>query len=332
MPIIKLSKHMMTVRRFWKEISLVLGLVILYRDSFFSRFFQDDFILLEIAKTRGLFEPIPNFPYRPVSIQIFYSLSRDPFVLHSLMFLFFLLGLYFVYKLTKDRFVVFLLAFNISLFPLFYWVATSYFSLAFFFVFAALYFNNIFLFVLGLLTNELVVVFPLLLLLWSWFKNKIEAKKLLPFFAVTAVYLPLRIFFIPFPQVVDYKLDFSLKFFATARWYALRIFNLPEGIRNQNIILVLFVALVLLVILNFKRLNLKLLVFAVLWFFIGALPFFFLPGHMSAYYLTIALFGPMLFLSSLIKKFRILFLSVYLIMAFLGLEFLKTSHWIILKP
>lgn len=322
---------MMTVRKYWKEISLVFGLIILYRDSFFARFFQDDFILLEIAKTRGFLEPIPNFPYRPIAIQFFYSLSRDPFVLHSLMFLFFLGGLYFVYKLTKDRFVVYLLAFNISLFPLFYWVATSYFSLAFFFVFAALYFNNIFLFILGLLTNELVVVFPILLLLWSWFKNQINIKKLLPFFIVSAIYLPLRVFFIPFPKAADYAIEIS-KFIPTFRWYVLRVFNLPEGIRNNNLILVLFGVLVLLVMLNFKHLNFKLLIFGVLWFFVGALPFFFLPNHMSAYYLTIALFGPMIFLSKLIKKFKVLFIVVYGLMAVLGLEFLKTSHWIILKP
>jgi hypothetical protein len=323
---------MMILRKYWKGISLVIGLVILYRDVFLSRFFQDDFILLNIAKTRGLLEPIPNFPYRPLAIQFFYSISPDPFILHSLMFLFFLGGLYFVYKLTKDWFVVYLIAFNISLFPLFYWVATSYFSLAFFFVFAALYFNSLILFILGLLSNELVVVFPFIFLLWSWFKNKIEIKKLLPFFAVSAIYLPLRIFLIPFPQVDDYKLDFSLKFFSTARWYFLRIFNLPEGIRNNNLLLVLFVLLVILVLLNLKHLNLKLLVFGFLWFFIGALPFFFLPGHMSAYYLTISLFGPILFLSKTIKKFRYLFLVIYLLMAYFGLEFLKISHWIILKP
>jgi hypothetical protein len=319
------------IRKYWKGISLVLGLTVLYRDSFFAPFFQDDFILLNIAKTYGLFEPIANFPYRPLAIQFFYNLSSNPFVLHIVMFLFFSGGLFFVYKLTKNWFAVYLLAFNISLFPLFYWVATSYFTLAFFFVFAALYFGNIFLFILGLLTNELVVVFPVLFLLWSWFKNKIEVKKLLPYFIISAVYLPLRIIFIPFPKAVDYTIEIG-KFLPTARWYALRIFNLPEGIRNNPQILVLFVILVLLVLFNFKNLNLRLLVFGGLWFFIGALPFFFLPGHMSAYYLTIALFGPVIFLSQTIKKFKILFSVVYGVMAYLGLEFLKATHWIIIKP
>ncbi len=322
---------MMTGRKYWKEISLVFGLILLYRDSFFARFFQDDFILQNIAKTSELLEPIPNFPYRPIAIQFFYSLSSDPFILHSLMFIFFLGGLYFIYKITKSYFVVFLVAFNISLFPLFYWVATSYFSLAFFFVFAALYFNSLPIFILGLFTNELIVVFPILYLLWSWFKNKIEIKRVFPFFLVSALYLPLRVMLVPFPKATDYAIEIG-KFIPTFRWYSLRIFNLPEGIRNQNIILVLFAALVLLVILNFKNFKLKSFIFGVSWFFVGALPFFFLPGHMSAYYLTISLFGPMVFLSDLLKKYRVLFLTIYVLMAFLGLEFLKTSHWIILKP
>ena len=90
---------MMTGRKYWKEISLVFGLILLYRDSFFARFFQDDFILQNIAKTSELLEPIPNFPYRPIAIQFFYSLSSDPFILHSLMFIFFLGGLYLIYKI-----------------------------------------------------------------------------------------------------------------------------------------------------------------------------------------------------------------------------------------
>ena len=247
------------------------------------------------------------------------------------MLIFFLGGLYLIYKITKSYFVVFLVAFNISLFPLFYWVATSYFSLAFFFVFAALYFNSLPIFILGLFTNELIVVFPILYLLWSWFKNKIEIKRVFPFFLVSALYLPLRVMLVPFPKATDYAIEIG-KFIPTFRWYSLRIFNLPEGIRNQNIILVLFAALVLLVILNFKNFKLKSFIFGVSWFFVGALPFFFLPGHMSAYYLTISLFGPMVFLSDLLKKYRVLFLTIYVLMAFLGLEFLKTSHWIILKP
>src|SRR3989344_62498 len=339
MLITKWSKPMMTGRKYWKEISLIFGLIILYRDSLFARFFQDDFILKNIALTRGLLEPIANFPYRPIAIQLFYNLSDTPVFLHMFLFFTFLAGLFYIFKITKSYTTVLLYAFNISLFPLFYWVATSYFSILFLEIFlgAYLYLKNrnkpaLLVFVAALLTNELAIVFPALLVLLDFLYKNLNLKKIFPFIFLSLCYLPFRLLISPFPQVDDYKLDFSLKFFATARWYALRIFNLPEGIRNNPLIIILFALLIVLVLLNIKRLNLKLLAFSVIWFFVGALPFFFLPNHMSAYYLTISLFGPMVFLAEIVKKFKPVFLTIYIILSFLGLEFLKTSHWIILKP
>ena len=318
---------------------LAAFLAILYRNAFFARFFQDDFLLLQLAKSGNIFTPIANFPYRPLSIQIFYGFGfklfgENPFGYHLLLFLIFIAALFFVYKLSNWQTTV-IYAFNVSLFPLFYWVAASYFVLAAFFVFGAVYFYKkqnfviAFLFFLfGLLSNEIIVVLPLLLLL-----TKIS-KKVWIFFFVDALYLLFRMR-LALPQAKDYTLDFSLKFLTTFKWYFLRIFNLPEGRSAMNsLILVLFIFLIFILLASYKNFSLKKFIFGISWFFIGALPFFFLPYHMSAYYLTISLFGPAVFMSSLFnsnRKLGIIFLVLYLLLTVFGLDALSKTHWIILK-
>lgn len=319
---------------------LTILLAFIYRNSFFARFFQDDFLLLKLAKAGDIFTPIANFPYRPLSIQIFYGLGfklfgENPFGYHLLLFLIFIGALFFVYKLSNWQTTI-IYAFNISLFPLFYWVAASYFVLAAFFTFGAIYFYQkskillaLLFFVLGLLSNEIVVVLPILLLL-----TKIS-RRVLIFFFVDALYLLFRVS-LSLPQAKDYTLDFSLKFLTTFRWYFLRIFNLPEGrLAMSPLILILFICLILILLANYKNFSFKKFILATVWFFVGALPFFFLPFHMSAYYLTISLFGPAVFLCDLLSKNRKLtyiFLFLYLLLTVVGLDGLSKTHWIILKP
>lgn len=319
---------------------LTVFLAFFYRNAFFARFFQDDFLLLQLAKSGNIFRPIVNFPYRPISIQVFYGFcfklfGENPLGYHVLLFLIFIAALFFVYKLSNWQTVI-IYAFNVSLFPLFYWVAASYFVFAAFFTFGAVYFYKnskilpaLLFFVFGLLSNEIVVVLPLLLLLTKL------SKKAWAFFLVDGLYLLFRIR-LSLPQAQDYTLDFSLKFLATLKWYFLRIFNLPEGrLAMNSLIFVLFIFLMLILFLSYKNFSFKKFIFGMSWFFIGALPFFFLPYHMSTYYLTISLFGPAVFISSLInsnRKLTIIFLIFYLLLSVFGLEALSRTHWIILKP
>lgn len=326
------------MKRFFLLLTIFLALF--YRNAFFARFFQDDFLLLQLAKSGNIFRPIANFPYRPVSIQIFYGFcfrlfGENPFGYHILLFLIFIAALFFVYKLSNWQTVV-IYAFNVSLFPLFYWVAASYFVFAAFFTFGAVYFYKnskilpaLLFFIFGLLSNEIVVVLPLLL-----FLTKIS-KKVWVFFFIDVLYLFFRTH-LSLPQAKDYTLDFSLKFLTTFKWYFLRIFNLPEGRLAINpLILVLFVFLILILLASYKNFSLKKFIFGISWFFIGALPFFFLPYHISAYYLTISLFGPAVFISNILssnRKLTIVFLIFYLSLAVIGLDMLSKTHWIILKP
>lgn len=124
-----------------KFLFLILLLAFIYRDSFISRFFQDDKILLNLPLT-----VIPNFPFRPVSQQFFYQVcllvfGLNPVGYHVVIFIFLIGTLWFIFQLAKQIFqhddsalaVVFFYAFNISLFANFYWIATSYFTIGAFF-------------------------------------------------------------------------------------------------------------------------------------------------------------------------------------------------------
>lgn len=335
-----------------KILLVILGLAVLYRESFLARFFQDDFYLLDLARSTNPWVPIANFPFRPISVQIFYSFGawlfgENPIGYHLLLFCLFSAGLLFLFKvsrhLLKNDFAAIIataiFAFNVSLFPLFYWVAVSYFVLATFFVFGSANFYlgdsqrsfwlAVLFFILGLFSNELVMVLPALLVLLRF------SRKVIPFFLIDICFLIFRLVISPFPKAADYALDFSLKFIGTFRWYALRVLNLPEGRAAYSLeMIILLIMMVVVLILAIRYFSVRRLLFAASWFFIGALPFFFLPNHMSAYYLTISLFGPAVFLAEGLAKNKglaVCFLGVYIMMTVLGLEALSSTHWIILK-
>lgn len=353
-------------RKYIQFVLLAMGLVFLYLNSFTAGFFQDDFLLLDLAKKGDYFTPVQNFPYRPLSIQVFYGAAsllfqKNVLGFHLLLFLFFLASLYFIYKIAElilpkslaPLYTVVLYSFNVSLFPLFYWIATSYFTLAGFFVFGGIYFYfkkrgfhhllSWSFFVLGLLSNEIVLVFPLLILLVSVLINKIDIKRIISFIAVDSLYLIFRVLCITPPQASDYEVDFSLRVISTSRWYFLRIFNLPEGVKISAgpeiyflfAVLMFFISIRILIMIKNKTFPLRLGIFSFFWFLTGALPFYFLPDHMSSYYLTLSLFGPLVLFSEILSQNKLtlcLFFVSYVLLSFLGLEYLSKTHWIILKP
>lgn len=339
-----------------------LVLIVFYFPAFFGHFFQDDFLLLKLARGNPL-AILPHFPFRPVAIQLYFGLGlalfgQNPFGFHLLLFLFFLAGLYFAGEVTRHLFpneitpVLIFYAANVSLFPLFYWVATSYFTLALFFFFASLFLflqksrsslvGSILLFAAGLLSNEIILVTPVLFCLFLWLNHqKIPWRKIAWFVVVDLSYLLFRLGYTSAPLASDYRLDFSLRFLATFRWYFLRLFNLPEGIKIRGGAEIYFLFEFFVFIVFLRSIFLwqqgkfpgRYGLFALAWFFVGALPFFFIPGHMSAYYLTLSLFGPAVFLTKLFdqSKLLLLVLIVYLGLSLLGLSYLAQTHWIILR-
>ncbi len=343
---------------------LVSLVAFIYRDSFTSRFFQDDRILMRLAQTTGVFTAIPHFPYRPIAIQVFYSLGNflfgnNPVGYHLLLFFAFAGSLFFLFRIMKILFreenkalsAVFFYALNISLFAEFYWIATSYFSLGALFFFGAIYFFLLqgfvfvvlclLMFLLALGSNEMAFVLPAIFSLCSWYLREGNRQKLAGFWLLDGLLLFFRVIFIGFPKVADYTLKFNFQVLGTLRWYLLRVFDLPEGIRNNPdspvIYLLLAVFLILMAVNLYtyfrKRYDPRLFLLGLLWFLTAGLPFYFLPGHMSSYYLALALPGiTMIYATAVGKSYKsYIILAVYLLLTIFGLDFLRQTHWIILK-
>lgn len=334
---------------------------LVYRNSFFSPFFQDDKVLLNSSTAGSFFIQIVPATYRPISQQLFYFLGnqffgRNVFGYHLVLFGVFALTLVVLFALadkllkskTKALIAVFFYAFNISLFANFYWIATSYFSIGALFYFLTLYFylkkeiKNAFLFgvsfLLALGSNEIAFTIPIIVLLINWYQ-KYWPKRAWVFLALCALLVVLRAAVIGFPKAVDYTIQFNLTAVATLRWYLLRALNLPEGVdRGGRVFYLLFFIFVLTILISVskylrqKQNNLRVLILGCGLFVFGALPFYFLPGHMSSYYLTTALLGPSLILGEVsYKKAVLALMAIYLVMTVLGLNFLSQTHWIILK-
>lgn len=312
---------------------------------------------------RDLLKPIPDFHFTPVSNQLFYGLTKilfgpNPLAFHLVLFLFSSLTLLLVHQISrhllknnlKAYMSVFFYALNVSLFANYYWVAISYFVIGGFFFFLTVFayikqgifwkLVTIAALVCAFLSNEIGYLLPAVLLLCDMYQSRFK-RSWIVLAAITSVVAIIRWLLVPKPVGQNYLLAFNWQVISTIRWYLLRVFNLPEGVRfsQQPEILILFVVFILLLAIvalwrfKAKSYPLRLTLFAAAWFLIGALPFYFLPNHMSAYYLTIALLGPALLFSELlaVKKIWLLALGVYLLLSWSGLLFLQKTHWIILK-
>lgn len=353
------------IRSHWKAICLVLGIIFLYRDSFFSSFFQDDRLQLDMARSGNWLATVPNNNhFHPISIQLFYSLGdlltpNNPFGFHFILFLVFIATMKLFYDLSyqflKDKNKAFLAvifySFNLSIFANFYWIANSHFALAPLFALLTIFFyqkksrlSGILTpvsFLLGLGSNELFYIFPVGLLLYAFFTKNLKIGRLVSVLVADVIAVILRLLLLHLPTQSAYRFTFDLRVLKTIQWYLLRVVNLPEGIRNKNnlILYVFLVILLSLISISFYKLHQKrgvrwpILIFGTLWFLIFGLTFFLLPNHMSAHYLSTSLFGPVLIFAEILsgKKLTLAVIITYLLMSYFGLEFLKATHWIILK-
>lgn len=305
--------------------------------------------------------PVPSFHYHPIANQLFFGLTKsifglNPLPFHLLLFFVFICTLFVIFRLARalgkspqtSLLAVFFWATNVSLFANFYWTSISYFVFGPFFIFltGVFFLENskrgtflsLLFFTAAILSNELALVVPVLLAIFVWFL-RLSWRKLIPALVLGSIFLFLKIFWIGFPTNSSYRLAINKDVLATAKWYVLRSLNLPEGADRAGIILIaLFVIFLSILLISFwfyfrsKKLKPRFMLFCLAFFIVGALPFFFLPGHMSSYYLTVALFGPaLIYAETLNKKLLSAGIIIYILLTIFGLQFLSETHWIILK-
>ncbi len=364
-------------------ILLIITTLIIYYPSLTHPFFQDDFLLLHLSQANSLtdllhfLKPIANFPYRPLATHFFYWFLQSLFGLNYVAFhlvtlslhfintfLVFRLALYFTKHRHLSLFGAYIFSISATHYMTLFWIATAYFLkgttffLAAFLTYLAfptsrrrrLYFASLVLFLFGLLTLEVLLLFPLLLLLYHLLLEPLPPLKLLktlfPFFLLSVIFLLIRLVFSTKPDLPDYQFVFSLQALSTLRWYLLRSFSLPEGIKfisSKYLHLVLAAAAFLPLL--FSRLTApsslpklpRQLSFSILWYLLGALPFFFLPHHLSIYYLEISTVGFVLLLlfwlqpnlkNTLVSTLIIIVLPLFFLANFASVRAMQQSHWV----
>lgn len=382
----------------WHQISLkksaviliTVGLVwFLFKESFSAYFFQDDWFSLFISRAQTPLQFLSFFfprndliYYRPLGMQIPFFIIQSLFEINPLpfrivTFIIHLLNSFLVYKILQ-RFAfrektavigAILYATSSIHLTIFYWAATFAFVLGPFLYFSSFlcYLNkrkslSIFLFLIGLLTNELIITLPAILLFWNVFLNQIPKwKVIIPYVILSLVYVVFRLTLAKASIGGDYGLiNDVVPLLKNGRDYVLWSLNWPEEIHNQFISFLklqpLFISQFLKHIMIFivnslgmlifffisLRLNFQKTLFGIAWFFIALLPILFFSQHAYAYYLPIPFLGFLLLIIPAIEKLmyspqHVLYHKILLLIAFMSvwyasslqnIEFNTYVHWV----
>ncbi|PIS09364.1 hypothetical protein COT75_01660 [Candidatus Beckwithbacteria bacterium CG10_big_fil_rev_8_21_14_0_10_34_10] len=354
-------------------ILLILLAILVYAPIFSSWFFMDDFYFLQISKAANLrefflfFKPILGIPFRPVSQQIFFFTFQRIFGLRVLPFFIFtflihILSAWLVYKIgrcfVKERIKAKLISLMYVISPIFYMGLYSltgsyvlfgilYFLLSFWLWLRFenekrnwLYFLSLLFFILAIFSSEIAFSLPILIFLFSKYKNKL--KRITPYGIIIVSNLLINYFFAGAPETQAFSFKFS-SFPSVFRWYILRAFGLPEGVKNgylweTRLIYALFFILLTLLTAGlykwyqakkeiFKK-ELKLILKYLLWIFVSALPFYFMPYHLNPIYFSISFIGFLFLLEKILdKKFFYFYLFISIIISFFSVRLLAHTHW-----
>jgi len=309
--------------------------IILYYSSFWHGFIQDDFTFIERAKNNfNLYDIfISQFFngafYRPISREIFYSVSYalfnlNPLGYHIISFAFFVSNCFLVYgiaeRLLKRKDVALVASIFYASrgahFTAVYWIAGFQEICMTFFVLCSvllyllyiekknktLYISSLICSLFALMSKETSIILPLLILLieihrGQKFKISQNLKTLIyrisPFCLITLIYIS-RLFLIhAMISSGAYKMKFSLDLlFQNLAFYITNSFNNTFEI---------FILSMLILVAFLEIENRKCSLLSVIWFFVGLLPFIFLERHSYPYYLSLSLVGLSVLLSIGVK-------------------------------
>lgn len=298
---------------------------LIFRQSFFNFFAQDDFILINQFSGNGFWGDLGNAfgspsvtHWRPLHSLYFLvggNLFGKNYVGYHLLTLLLHIGAsFFIYKtvgkLTKNRLAgiasAFIYGVNPSHFVSLFWIAGGATVIGFFFLISSFYAYLVSkkalawgLFILALLASEAMVVGVLLFLAWEVIRlGKITLNKFLLAAGVgTAVFLAVRlVFFMPKVGLEVYRLEVSSRVLDASKYYFLRVGGFVEGAGLGSTALILTVWLG--VIVTFLMRNVlknsqskKVYALAALTTGAGFFPFILIPNHVSPHYMNIAIFG-----------------------------------------
>lgn len=311
----------------------------------------------------GKIDPL-NF-YRPLSTKLFFYLSYQIFKLQPLFFrliniIFFSLNLILFKKIinkilakTSQVETMFFYSFNLAHFTLFSYITKAedllfgVFSLAT--ILSSIKNNKklaLIFFIAALASRESAIMVPFGLLLINYFIKKDSIYKYLKkdkgVFFVLAIYLLSRTFVYGWPKdrmvysvslVGSHIISNLLKYL---QWNL----NITGLIKQSNLlayislaVLAVLIAIILKALFKIRKekINLRIIIFGLLWWLLFLFPVIFFPSHRDPWNLIISSGGLAIVLSQLInllkKSLKVIYLSSYLIVFLLGLNFYNKSHW-----
>lgn len=260
-----------------------------------------------------------------------------------------------------------------------YWIANFSYLLITFIYLSAFYLflkdslgsilQVIFIFFLGLLTNEFILGLPVTLFIYSILFKKNNKKNSWFFpvmFSLLILYLIVRFLIFPSDNHL-YPYYFDKSVISSLRWFMLYFFGFPEAVKHYMInfysfsgqfldrfykeVLVMMVNSLVFVLIfaffplisyfrNKSSLNIKYLLFSVIWILVNLFPIIFIPSQISPHRGTISFFGFLLFFFLLsdqwigndnfgFKKYLVIFsVLLWLVNSYLVIRFNDKTHWV----
>ena len=233
-------------------------------------------------------------------------------------------------KLIKSESVSLLSAFLYSTSAVhyipFFWSATFAFILGitfslltFLFFIEQKYLRSFLFFILGFLTFEIIAVLPFILLSYK-ITNKVNQgfKVIVPYILTSVLYAFFRVNFLPPPEIPEYGISLNQQTLMNLKYYFLWAFNWPEEMKNQflsfitvnplfikdfsfyyySFVVSFFINIFFLVllpavftVLGKIKIDLRNIIFALIWSLTSILPVLFFPLHTFPYYLPLSFLG-----------------------------------------
>lgn len=225
----------------------------IFRTAFSITFFQDDFFFLKISTVRtvseflNFFSPIRTYSYKPLATEVFYFilhvLGNNVVIGHSIVFVVYFIGLFYLYcslkKMTHNEFlsklITFLYAIHFTHVFQLYWFATFQEIALFTFLIISFYYfliskkkRSLIFFICALLSKETAFFyFPFLLVFSLFMMKKISMRKrmftLIPYATCAVIFFLIYRYSLSYVTTLDnYKPHLSLRFLLNnLMWYGL---------------------------------------------------------------------------------------------------------------
>lgn len=244
-------------------ISILVGSIVVFFPTLFTYFSQDDWVFLSHVYKRpwiDVFHYYPEAFYRPIGQQLFFFINSRLFQLNPIGYHIVALGIHAVNTILllkilqtfkRLKYLDWLLVVFYSFHPVhliaFNWLTqldieiAATFTLLTILLFERWFFLSVVTFIAALLSHETAAMLPVVLWISKGvLKGQTPPRQGLTFrsrwialFCSVVIVLLLKYLANPFPFHSDYSLGIHpIQLFSTMKWYVLRAFFLPEGIRQ----------------------------------------------------------------------------------------------------